>query len=266
MNNRSKTSQPIGIFDSGMGGLTVAHAITRVLPNENIIYFGDTAYLPYGDKLADIICDRALKIADFLAQKQCKLIVIACNSASAVAFDLLQAKYAKNIPVINVIDPVVSYISSHCGNKTVGLIGTHCTINSNVYLKKLNKLNQSMQLKSLATPLLVPMVESGEQDQQIIARYLKDANLSDINTLILGCTHYPLIKNVIESFYAEKVAVLDSPQIVAAAVKEYLVQNNLLNLSQAVDKHFYVSALNDRFASLAQQFFGQKILLKNCIL
>ena len=160
-----KTSRPIGIFDSGIGGLTVAHAITKILPQENIIYFGDTAYLPYGDKSPEVIQQRALKIADFLAGKNCKLIVIACNSASAVAFDLLQKKYEGNIPIANVIDPVIDYVAAHCLNKTVGLIGTRCTVNSNVYA---NKLNKSVCVKSLATPMLVPMIEKNEQDQKII--------------------------------------------------------------------------------------------------
>lgn len=259
-------SQPIGIFDSGMGGLTVAHAITKVLPNENIVYFGDTAYLPYGDKTADVICERALKIADFLAQKQCKLIIIACNSASAVAFDVLQTKYADHLPIINVIDPVVDHIANHCTDKTTGLIGTHCTVNSNVYLKKLNKLNQSVQLKSLATPLLVPMIEQGKHDQTIITKYLTNNVLANIELLILGCTHYPLIKDTIENFYAGKVDVLDSPKIVAAAIKEYLVQNNLLNSLQVSNKHFYVSNLNSHFVSSAQQFFGAEIVLENCLI
>ncbi|MGD9152653.1 MAG: glutamate racemase [Gammaproteobacteria bacterium] len=259
-----KTPNPIGIFDSGMGGLTVAHAITKVLPNENIVYFGDTAYLPYGDKSADIICERALKIANFLAQKQCKLIIIACNSASAVAFDALQTKYARDIPVINVIDPVVDHIANHCADKTAGLIGTHCTVNSKVYLNKLNQLNRNIQLKSLATPLLVPMIEQGEQNQAIITKYLTNNVLADIELLILGCTHYPLIKDVIEDFYAGKVHVLDSPKIVAASIKEYLIQNNLLNSLQVSNKHFYVSSLNSHFVSSAQQFFGAEIVLENC--
>jgi len=258
-----KTSQPIGIFDSGIGGLTVAHAITKILPNENITYFGDTAYLPYGDKSPEVIQQRALKIADFLAQKNCKLIVIACNSASAAAFDLLQKKYENKIPVANVIDPVVDYVTQHCIGKTIGLIGTCCTVNSNAYA---NKLNKSICVKSLATPLLVPMIEKNEQDQKIINQYLKDSALAEIDSLILGCTHYPLIKGLIEDFYAGKVEVLDSPQIVACAIKNYLETNNLLNLTQSKNQQFYVSDLNNRFASSAQQFFGAKILLEHCLL
>jgi glutamate racemase len=258
-----KTSQPIGIFDSGIGGLTVAHAVTEILPNENIIYFGDTAYLPYGDRSADVICARALKIADFLVKKQCKLIVIACNSASAVAFDLLKEKYAGIIPIANVIDPVVDYVAKHCVGKTVGLIGTRCTVNSNIYA---NKLNHNVCVKSLATPLLVPMIEKNKQNQKIISQYLTDSALSEIDSLILGCTHYPLIKAAIEDFYAGKVEVLDSPQIVANAVKQYLERNNLLNLTQTKNWQFYVSNLNDRFASSAQKFFGTGVLLESCLI
>jgi glutamate racemase len=280
--NQVQSSQPIGIFDSGIGGLTVAHAITRLLPNESIVYFGDTAYLPYGDKSADIIQERALKICDFLIQKQCKLIVIACNSASAVAFDLISERYQDKIKIINVIDPIVNYVGEHHVDCTVGLIGTWCTINSNVYLDKLNALGCKIKLKSLATPLLAPMIEKGfchdKVIQMAVDEYLSDESLSQVESLILGCTHYPIIKSAIEKFYhnlsfprtressQKRVDILDSPGIVATMIKDFLIQSNLINSSQEKAMSFYVSDLQDHFAASAQQFFGSNILLEGCFL
>ena len=268
--NQVQSSQPIGIFDSGIGGLTIAHAITKLLPNESIVYFGDTAYLPYGDKSAAVIQERALKICDFLIQKQCKLIVIACNSASAVAFDLISERYQDKIKIINVIDPIVNYVGEHHVDCTVGLIGTWCTINSNVYLDKLNALGRKIKLKSLATPLLAPMIEKGfchhKVIQMAVDEYLSDESLAQIESLILGCTHYPIIKSAIEKFYHKTVNVLDSPKIVSTMVKDFLIQNNLINSSQEKTMSFYVSDLQDHFASSTQQFFGANILLECCFL
>src|SRR6478752_249486 len=188
---------PIGIFDSGIGGLTVAHAITRILPNEQLIYFGDTAHLPYGDKSTAAIQAYSVKICDLLIRQRCKVILIACNSASAAAYELVREYVGSKAKVMNVIDPVVDYIKEHYNGKTIGLIGTKQTVLSNVYKKKVDALSKNIDLKSLATPLLAPMIEEGFFDnnisESIITSYLSDASLSGIEALILGCTHYPLI-------------------------------------------------------------------------
>jgi glutamate racemase len=218
--------QPIGIFDSGIGGLTVARAVKDLLPNESLIYFGDTAHLPYGDKSAAAIQSYTVKICDLLIKQQCKVILIACNSASSAAYQLAKEYVGSKAKVINVIDPVISYIGEHFSEKSIGLIGTKRTVKSNVYQKKLDKLNKNIRLHSLATPLLAPMIEEGyfnnNISEKIIHNYLSDSALSNIEALVLGCTHYPLIKEQIRFYYDNKVEIIDSSTIVAKHLKNYL--------------------------------------------
>lgn len=221
---------PIGIFDSGIGGLTVAHAVTRALPHESVVYFGDTAHLPYGDKSAAAIQAYSVKICDVLLQHRCKLILIACNSASAAAFDLAQEYVGSKAVVMNVIDPVVAYVGRHFAGQTVGLIGTRQTVSSRVYERKIKALRKKITLRSLATPLLAPMIEEGFFDnsisQSVIERYLSDAHLQGIQALILGCTHYPLIKSEMARFLGGSVQIIDSSEIVAAAVQQLFDSDN----------------------------------------
>ncbi|MBZ0245527.1 MAG: glutamate racemase, partial [Cyclobacteriaceae bacterium] len=173
MNN---AHSPIGIYDSGIGGLTVAHAITQLLPNEDIIYFGDTAHLPYGDKSEAAIQAYSIKIADVLLKKGCKVIVIACNSASSAAYELLKEYVRKDAHIINVIDPMVMHIAENFANTKIGLIGTKRTVMSGVYSQRLNEMNHSIKLESMATPLLAPMIEEGffnnQISHEIISQYL----------------------------------------------------------------------------------------------
>ena len=209
----AKASDPIGIFDSGIGGLTVAKAVRNVLPDESIIYFGDTAHLPYGDKSTAAIQAYSIKICDIFLQRNCKVILIACNSASAAATDLVKEYVGKRAKVFNVIEPVVNYIRETYKQTTLGLIGTKQTVGSKVYETKIKDLENELILRSLATPLLVPMIEEGflhgTISQDIINEYLKKPSLQKICALILGCTHYPLIKDQVGKFYNGKVAVID---------------------------------------------------------
>src|SRR5688572_6317701 len=169
------SSQPIGVFDSGIGGLTVARAIRDLLPNENMIYFGDTAHLPYGDKSEAAIQAYSIKIADVLVNKGCKVLVIACNSASSAAYELLKEYVRKDIHIINVIDPMVELVLSRFGGKSVGLIGTKRTVQSGVYIRKIEEAQKNTSVHSLATPLLVPMIEEGffnnRISDEIISKY-----------------------------------------------------------------------------------------------
>jgi len=187
---------PIGIFDSGIGGLTVAHAFKKKLPKESIIYFGDTEHLPYGEKSEEAIQYFSKKITQFLLKKKCKAIVMACNSASSVASDVVNIT-AKNIPVFNVIDPVSIAVASNCKNCKIGVIGTKATIESGIYSRKIKKNCPTANVVALATPLLVPMIEEGfineDMSQKIIANYLSNKLLANIDSIILACTHYPLI-------------------------------------------------------------------------
>ena len=261
------SSSPIGIFDSGIGGMTVASAVTKLLPHENTIYFGDTAHLPYGDKSMSAIQAYSIKICNVLLQQNCKLILIACNSASAAAFELVREYVGSKAHVLNVIDPVVDYIKEHYEHKTIGLIGTKQTVLSNVYKKKVDALDKKIQLKSLATPLLAPMIEEGFFDntisESIIKSYLSDASLEQIEALILGCTHYPLIKKQISAYYGDQVEVLDTSEIVAHSLKGLLEQQYLLNTQGAGTRQFYVSDYTLSFERSTNIFFGKQIQLQH---
>ncbi len=256
---------PIGIFDSGIGGLTVAHALKEKLPNESIIYFGDTAHLPYGEKSDEAIGNFSKRITRFLISKDCKAIVIACNSASSVAFDLVK-KQAKNIPVFNVIDPVANVVASNCSDCKIGVIGTKATIQSGVYTRKIKKICSSAVVASLATPLLVPMIEEGsineEVSHKIISNYLSNRLLKDIDSLILACTHYPLILNEINAFYSGAVKLIDSATIVADSIKVELKNMQLLNLNNNPNYQFYISNYTKSFAKSAKFFFQEEIKIE----
>jgi len=258
---------PIGIFDSGIGGLTVAHAVTKALPHESIIYFGDTAHLPYGDKSAAAIQAYSVKICDVLLQHRCKLILIACNSASAAAYELVKEYVGSKARVMNVIDPVVAYAGEHFAGQTIGLIGTKQTVFSKVYEQKIKALRKKIMLRSLATPLLAPMIEEGFFDNTIshsvIETYLSDPHLRGIQALILGCTHYPLIKNEIRQYYGDTVPIVDSSEIVAGAVKHYLAAEKIVSpKNEKPTRHFFVSDYTQSFEASTQLFFGKKVHLE----
>jgi glutamate racemase len=256
--------QPIGIFDSGVGGLTVAHAIKQILPGESLIYFGDTAHLPYGDKSEELIRFYSERITEFLLEHDSKVILIACNSASASAFDYLRKKFDKTI-IIDVIDPVVNYLTTRKFNK-IGVIGTKRTISSGTYEKKIKELCPSFNVISMATPLLVPMIEEGfifdDISNAIIRTYLSNESLSGIQALILGCTHYPIIKNQISKIFNFDVEVVDSARIVSIVLRETLEKNNLLNDSGKVNDRFFISDYTSYFEKIARMFFEGEINLK----
>lgn len=262
----NRASDPIGIFDSGIGGLTVARAVKNVLPNESIIYFGDTAHLPYGDKSTAAIQAYSIKICDIFLQRNCKVILIACNSASAAATDLVKEYVGKRAKVFNVIEPAVNYIRETYHDSTIGLIGTKQTVGSGVYESKINALQNNLRLNSIATPLLVPMIEEGflqgTISQDIINEYLKKPALQEISALILGCTHYPLIKDQVSNYYNGKVEIIDSSEIVAKSLKAYLEYNLLANTSENPNDHFIVSDFTDSFEELTKLFFGEQVHLE----
>ncbi len=262
--------QPIGIFDSGMGGLTVANAVKKTLPNEQLVYFGDSAHLPYGDKSAATIQAYSVKICDVLLQQGCKVILIACNSASAAAYDLVKAYVGSKALVLNVIDPVVQYVGARYAHKRIGLIGTKQTVGSEVYDTRLTGQHSGIQLSSLATPLLVPMIEEGfhknEISDQIIAQYLENPALENIEALILGCTHYPLIKKQVSTFFKGSIEVIDSSLIVAEALEQMLAENGLLSANAERPDKFLVSDFTPSFQVAAELFFQQKIHLEKHVL
>lgn len=267
-----KPEHPIGIFDSGMGGLTVAKAITDLLPYENIVYFGDTAHTPWGDKSLSTVQQYSLKICDILLEHHCKYIVIACHTASAIAAEEIKNYVGNKACVINVIDPVINHIRTHHANKKIGLIGTKQTVRSNTYKERLATLNSNIEFSALATPLLVPLIEEGFKDnpisEMVVSEYLSHPLLSNIHALILGCTHYPLIKKYIQQFYQDKVELIDASEVTALMLQQELIAANLLN-SASIDpilsipkRLFYVSDNSEFFLQTTQLFFQSAIDLK----
>jgi len=254
--------KPIGIFDSGIGGLTVANAINHLLPEEHLIYFGDTIHLPYGDKSADAIRYYCLEISKFLLEQDCKMIVIACNSASSVAYDILLDFFEGKILFVNVVDPLVEAVVQ-LGYQNVGVIATKATINSSVYPNKIKSLNQKIKVAQLATPLLAPMIEEGYFDgtirKSVIESYLRHDDLKGIDALLLACTHYPLIKKEINEIYEGKIAILDSTDIISKQVKNILSHEGLLNEKRTMPNKFYVSDYTKSFEETAKIFYGEDI-------
>ncbi len=256
-----KKNDPIGIFDSGLGGLTVAKQIIKVLPHENIIYFGDTARVPYGPRSPEIIKKFSEQNTNFLLAKKVKCIIIACNTSSAVAAEYLQKKFHK-VPIFEVIEPASSFASKK--GKRIGVIGTRATIGSGAYEKKIRKYSKLPAVFSKACPLFVPFIEEGEIDspalKSIARQYLADLRIKKIDTLIMGCTHYPIIERIIEKEVDNHVEVIDPGVTVAQVVKEHLSLKNLLNNQKKKGNHtFFVTDLTKRFIAVAEMFLGHKI-------
>ncbi len=259
-------NRPIGIFDSGIGGLTVAAAAAAAMPGESIVYFGDTAHLPYGEKSPVAIRSYSEKIAEFLIEKDCKAIIIACNTASALATETVRKATGKSVPVINVIDPTSRYVADRFISGKIGVIATKATVNSRIYAKRIEKRNEQLKVTMLASPLLVSMIEEGffnnNISQAIINSYLSKSNLKGIDGLILGCTHFPLIKAEVEKYYEGSVEVIDSTRIVAESTKGILEKNGLLTNQKMGRHHFFVSDFTASFAESTKIFFGKKLKLE----
>lgn len=262
----ANANQAIGIFDSGVGGLTVTGAIRELLPNESLVYFGDTAHLPYGEKSVEAIVRYSTAITQFLLAKRVKFVVIACNSASASAYSHLLSAFGERVLILDVINPVVDYIAKQHYSK-VGIIGTKRTIESRSYEDKLNSLLPDLQIISKATPLLVPVIEEGFINHTIcdtiLNEYLSDYRFNDIEALILGCTHYPIIRDSIDSCFGHKVEIINQATIVAQKLKLILEETHLTNLSaENVSYDFYVSDYTPTFEKIARIFFNDDIHLK----
>lgn len=250
----------IGIFDSGVGGLTVVREILRQLPNENIIYFGDTARVPYGTKSAKLVKRYAVQDAGFLMSRDIKLLIAACNTVSAIGLEKLTQNIS--VPIVDVIEPVCMAAVKATENKKIGVIGTKATILSEVYPKKINKLDPAIEVISKACPLFVPLVEEGWLDEEVTRltarRYLRELS-GQIDTLIPGCTHYPLLKSVIEQELEKKIVVIDSAGVVAVSVKKLLKENGLLTPSMNKGWHkYFVSDDPESFRKMAKLFLGEE--------
>lgn len=256
--------QPVGIFDSGVGGLTVAHAIKQLLPGESILYFGDTAHLPYGDKSAESIKSYSRRITEFLLSHNAKVVLVACNSASASAYDTLKEEFGEKVILMDVIDPVVTYLTEKKFTK-VGIIGTERTIESQTYDTKIGLTSPGTKVVSMATPLLVPMIEEGfifdDISNAILRAYLSDNIFQGIDALVLGCTHYPIIKNQINRIFNFSIEVIDSARIVSVMLRDILEENKLLNNSGKVQDLFFISEYTPFFGKIAGMFFEGEINL-----
>jgi len=220
---------PLGIFDSGLGGLTVVKAIQSYLPNEDLIYIGDTAHFPYGNKSRETIERYSLQNSRYLINEGVKMLIIACNSASALGIDAVRREI--DLPVLEVVGPGARTAVKVSGNKRIGVIGTRGTIMSSSYVNALKKTDPAVEVFPVPTPLLVPLAEEGWSDSditfQVAEIYLKTLKERDIDTLILGCTHYPLIKNIIQKVMGESVALVDSADAIAAEAKEILTNKKI---------------------------------------
>lgn len=261
MNFMDRTN-PIGFFDSGIGGLTVVKAVAQLLPNENIVYFGDTARVPYGSKSNETVVEYSLQAANFLLRKNIKLLVVACNTASSVA--LKDLKRFLTIPVIGMIEPGSKLALRESKNGKIGIIGTNATINNKAYSQELKKLNPKLKVFEKACPLFVPIAEEGWIDHkatELIAKeYLTELKSKKIDSLVLGCTHYPILKDVIQKVMGKSVTLVDSGSPAAQLVDEYLNGRGLRNISNQIGKReFYVSDIPTKFREIAERFLGKKI-------
>lgn len=254
----------IGIFDSGIGGLTVVRAVFQKLPDYRIVYFGDTARTPYGTKSPATIMDYALEDTEFLLSKGARLIVIACNTASSIASDFLRSRFPE-IPIFEVVTPAVIKAVALTKRKRVGIIGTRATINSSIYTQRIAERDPEIKTVVNPCPLLVPLVEEGwlscRETTMIVKKYLSPLKRQQIDTLVLGCTHYPLLRDIIQMKMGKRVNVVDSSLELATHVKDYLGENPDLEmkLEKGQNHQFYVSDLTPAFAEVATKFLGRHI-------
>lgn len=257
-------NRPIGVFDSGVGGLTVAKEIKRLLPHENIIYFGDTKHLPYGEKSKEAITKFTTDITKFLVQHDCKAIVVACNSATSNSIEAIR-EAAGNVLVIDVISPVAKKVAFELHQK-IGVIATKATVNSHAYKNTIRKYNRHIKVVELPTPLLVPIIEEGFRNTMVskcaIEEYLSNKKLENIDSIILGCTHYPLIEKEIQQAFQGKVKVVNSPLIVVNQLIHEMQKLELLGNNEHPTYHFYLSDYTENFGKLAKHFFGKSITLE----
>jgi glutamate racemase len=256
----------IGIFDSGIGGLTVVRALMKALPGYDMLYFGDTARTPYGTKSADTISAYAVQNSKFLIQRGARVIVVACNTASSVAMASLRRRIS--VPIFEVVTPAVSAAIEVSSGGRIGVIGTRATINSGIYERKLKALQPDVRVYSAACPLLVPLVEEGWFSQPETARIVKKCLLPlkvrQIDTLILACTHYPLLKAVIRRKAGRRVQIIDSSLCLASAVHAHLQADPLLDgrLGRCGRFTVYVSDITAQFRNIARQTLHRRVALQ----
>ncbi len=253
---------PIGVFDSGVGGLTVVRALMERLPFENIIYFGDTARVPYGVKSVETIAHYTTQIAQFLLQKDVKLLIIACNTMAAVAAQMVKDLSA--VPVLDVIDAGAVGAVAASQSRRIGVIGTPTTINSNAYARAIHEYDADMRIYSQACPLFVPLVEEGWLEHEVTRltaqEYLRPVLAQDIDTMVLGCTHYPLLKPLLQEVSGEDVQLVDSAEAMAEQTAALLAERQLANAQRSMPSYeFYVTDVPLRFQTIGERFLGRSL-------
>ena len=258
---KCQSSRPIGVFDSGLGGLSILKALKEKLPNERFVYYGDTAHLPYGDKSENTLKEYVSSIISFLDSQDCKLIVVACNSAATVIHKIEYLPYKEN-QIIEVISPIVQLVAEQKKYQKIGVIGTRKTIGSGLFDQKLSQLNSTLEIFTRATPLLAPMIEDGFVEDDVLLpifrRYFK--GFENCELLIPACTHYPIIYKQIEKYFNNGLKVLHTPKIIAEKVDQVLASQKLINPEKnyKVDS-FYLSDITDNFLREAELFLGSDV-------
>jgi len=253
--------RPIGVFDSGVGGLTVLASIAELLPGENLLYLGDTARVPYGTKSAATVTAYSLEIAQFFMEREVKAIVVACNTASAMALPHLRKNFS--VPMVGVVSPGAGAAVRATRNGRVGVIGTEATLASGAYPEAIAAVDGAIEIFTQACPLFVPLAEEGWVDNEItravVSRYLAPLRDREIDTLLLGCTHYPLLAPIIRDFLGPQVTVVDSAEATAHALRQALEDQGLLSVSPAGAATFCVTDVPDRFIELGSRFYGNSV-------
>lgn len=254
----------IGIFDSGIGGMTVAHAVEQLLPEYSLIYYGDIARTPYGPKSPKTIINYSIRNTEFLLNKGAELIIIACNSASSVATETLRKHF--QVPIIEVITPAAKCAIESSRNGQIGIIGTRATVKSGIYPKTIGLTCPEFKVHQTACPLLVPLVEEGwlnkRETKMILRRYLHPLKDKQIDTLVLGCTHYPLLKKPIQARIGKRVKLIDSSTQTAQYVKEFLVRNpEIVSRQGRVTHRYYASDTTETALKVAEHIFSRPMEL-----
>lgn len=255
-------TRPIGVFDSGIGGLTVVKEIMKILPYEDIVYFGDTARVPYGSKSQETITKFAKQNSRFLLSKDVKAIVIACNTASAFALDDVNAEF--EVPVLGVIKPGANAAVRATKTGRIGIIGTEGTVNSKAYEKAIKKLFKEVEIFALPCPLFVPLVEEGWADRQVsymvAQEYLEPLKKAEIDTLVMGCTHYPILTKVIGEIMGDEVTLINPAEETAIELKSILFENGLQNTTKRKPEYsYFVSDNTEKFAKVGSNFLNREI-------
>ena len=253
--------RPIGVFDSGVGGLTVVKQVMKVVPQENIVYFGDTARLPYGSKSEETVTKFSKQDIRFLLTKDVKAIIVACNTASSNSMEAL--KEAFEVPIFGVVEPGVEEALRTTKNKRIGLIGTTATVRSGAYERKILQMDDKVKVFSKACPLFVPLAEEGWSENDIsrltAEAYLSELLCEDIDSLVLGCTHYPLLKRCIGGVVGEQVRLVDPAKATAKQVMAFLEKNEQCNLSRDEgERKFYLSDATSTFSFICQKALKRK--------